>query len=83
MAEVEIEYNGKSFEENPQIITWIQLYFIKILRLQGDQEPWVVSIREEWEYNFRIERLLIIHWVTQCEIFLVREESPIPMNGIN
>ena len=55
MAEVDIEYKGKSFEENPQVITWIQLFLIRFLKESANSSEWIDGLIEEWEDNVQIE----------------------------
>jgi len=55
MASIDIEYKGMSFEENPGLITWVQLFLIKELRLLNERSDWVNKLIEELEWNSKID----------------------------
>lgn len=55
MAYVDLEYKGNSFEENPHLITWVQLFVIKRLRPFAQQEDWIQKWSEELELNSKID----------------------------
>ncbi len=55
MAEVDIEYKENSFEENPQIITWIQLFLVRLLKSYEPRTEWIANLIKEWEYNSKID----------------------------
>ena len=54
MAYVELEYKGLSFEENPYLITWVQMYLVKLLKSEEGSE-WIDQIIYEWEMNMEID----------------------------
>ena len=54
MAYVELEYKEDSFEENPYLVTWIQLFLIKLLTLEK-KSNWIDNIIEEWDANSKID----------------------------
>lgn len=55
MASIDIKYKGKSFEENPHLITWIQLYIIKLLRSIEKRTDWIDKLIQELEWNSKID----------------------------
>jgi hypothetical protein len=55
MAYVDIKYKKHSFEENPGLVTWVQLYVLKYLREQADAPAWTRELIEEWDMNSQID----------------------------
>jgi len=55
MADVDIEYEGISFEENPQIITWVQLFFLQLLNFIPNKTEFIQKLTFEWDCNSKID----------------------------
>lgn len=55
MAYVSVKYKQLSFEENPGLITWIQLYLIKCIDSIEDRPAWISGLKEEWIMNSEVE----------------------------
>jgi hypothetical protein len=55
MAYVNITYQKHSFEENPGLITWVQLFLIKFIQTIENRPEWTFSMIEEWKMNLEVE----------------------------
>ena len=55
MAYVSVKYRQLSFEENPGLITWIQLFLIRYIDSIEDRPAWTSSLKEEWIMNSEVE----------------------------
>ena len=55
MAYVSVKYKQLSFEENPGLITWIQLFLIRYIDSIEDRPAWTSSLKEEWIMNSEVE----------------------------
>jgi methionyl-tRNA formyltransferase len=55
MAYISVKYKQFSFEENPGLITWIQLFLIKYIDSIEERPAWTNDMKEEWVMNSEIE----------------------------
>lgn len=55
MAYVTIKYKQFSFEENPGLITWVQLFLIKYIDSIEERPAWTNDMKEEWIMNSEVE----------------------------
>jgi len=55
MAYVNITYQKHSFEENPGLITWVQLFLIKFIQTIENRPEWTLSMIDEWKMNSEVE----------------------------
>lgn len=55
MAYVSVKYKQLSLEENPGLITWIQLFLIRYIDSIEDRPAWTSSLKEEWIMNSKVE----------------------------
>ncbi|TPN89229.1 hypothetical protein [Aquimarina algicola] len=72
MAHVDIRYRNKSFEENPHLITWVQLFLINLLSSVIDRDLWMDELIEEWEMNLEID---IYKYIFDKEILNSKEKE--------
>lgn len=79
MANVSIKYNGLSFEENPQVVTWIQLFLIKYLS-EKKNESWIDSIIQELELNSKID---VYKYVFDEDSLNTKEKEDWALNLLN
>jgi hypothetical protein len=55
MAYVSVKIKQFSFEENPGLITWVQLFLIKYINSIEDRPVWTNDMKEELVMNSEIE----------------------------
>ena len=55
MAYISVKHKQLSFEENPGLITWIQLFLIRYIDSTQDRPAWTGGLKGEWIMNSEVE----------------------------
>jgi hypothetical protein len=55
MSEILISYKDFSYEENPQIITWLQLFLIEYYEHSCERLEFLDELSSEWKVNSKID----------------------------
>jgi hypothetical protein len=87
MSDILISYKDFSYEENPQIITWLQMFLIKYYENSHESLMFLDELSSEWKVNSQIDiykyiipddssfakekQVELIHFLEQALTFLI------------